>query len=56
MMRWWALSIFLASTGISLLVTAVPRAMADPPDLVQVVFFGAMSLLSGLAIYRDKLR
>jgi hypothetical protein len=50
------LSIFLASTGISFLVTAVPRAMVDPPGSVQGVFFGAVFLLSGIAIYRTKLR
>ncbi len=59
MVRWWALSIFLASTGISFLITAVPRVIADDPGAggaAMVVFFGAVFLLSGLAIYRTKLQ
>jgi hypothetical protein len=47
---------FLMPAGTSFLVVAVPPAMADPPDSVWGAFFGAVLLLSGLAILRTKLR
>ena len=56
MLRWWALSIFLASVGLAILTATVPSTVAGPPGSIEGVFFGAVFLLSGLAIYRAKLR